>query len=87
MATLDIRHERSCMIFEEKLTLMRVMLCLYNPNQMTNFENAIAVSKEKKNKVAGWGNEDPDANNLPDNAVLLLAVTDGEIYYHERVQF
>ena len=35
--------------------------------------------------MAGWGNDDPDANNLPDNAVLLLAVTDGEIYYHERV--
>jgi len=73
------------MIFEEKLTIMRSMLCLFNTNQMGNFESAIAATKAKSNLVAGWGDDDPDANNLPDNSVLLLAVTDGEIYYHERV--
>jgi hypothetical protein len=37
------------------------------------------------NRVPGWGDDDPDANNLPDNSILLLAVTDGEIYYNERI--
>jgi len=52
---------------------------------MPAFEIAIAATRAKSNQVAGWGDDDPDANNLPDNAVLLLAITDGEIYYHERV--
>jgi hypothetical protein len=52
---------------------------------MQSFEDALLNSREKLNRVPGWGDDDPDANNLPDNSILLLAVTDGEIYYNERI--
>jgi hypothetical protein len=55
---------------------------------MGNMRDAIFNGIEKSNQVpAGSLNWDPNQNNFADNAVLSLTVTDGELFYDERIQF
>ena len=43
---------------------MKMMICLFNPNLMQAFEQALVNSREKLNKVPCWGDDDPDASSL-----------------------
>ena len=76
---LDI-HYTSCGIFQD-FSNRELMICIHNPSQYDNFKSTMIKNYNEKLKGAS------QLLPLPDNAILPMVVTDGNMYFIEPVQF
>ena len=70
----------SCGIFQD-FSNKELMICIYNTKQYSSFEKAMVLNY--KNVMKAFSTIPP----LPDNAIIPMLVTDGNVFFNEPVQF
>jgi len=83
MKKIKIGSQKQCSVFQDRISSFLFVICLYNPNQVPNFETALFTARHNHILENSEAIDNINANSLPDNAILPLMVSDGVVLFTE----